>query len=78
MSKLEPPDYKRCQAEKKEGSFMTLGPRYISRCKNKPVVVLVERKKDKDGLQGSMSLCQECFDIFKKVDNRKVTIQRIG
>jgi hypothetical protein len=57
---LTPPDLTRCQAEKADGSFMTLGPVSRTRCSNAPVVVAKERKPAADGLRGSMSLCAEC------------------
>ena len=58
---LDPVDASRCQAEVKEGSFMTLGPRPITRCKNKPVWLAIEVR---DGaFYGSMSLCGECRKV---------------
>lgn len=59
--KLIPHDKKQCQAEKPNGnSFMTLGGvPGLSRCKNKPVVIIVEKRKPK----GSMSLCKECWTV---------------
>jgi len=67
--KLVPPDLQQCQAEKADGSFMTLGPVRRERCKNVPVVVAKERKPGADGQRGSMSLCTEC---------RQVCIDRLG
>ena len=61
-TKLTPPDRKRCQAEQLGGSFMTLGPRPLIRCKNKPIVIVTENKpSEKDGQKGSMSLCLHCW-----------------
>ena len=64
-----PIDKKQCQSEKSNGySFMTLGgvPGMI-RCTNKPKYILTENEPDpKDGLIGSMSLCEECLAVFKK------------
>ena len=36
------------------------------RCKNKPNRIVSEIKKGKDGLKGSMSMCNECFVVFTK------------
>lgn len=58
--KLTPPDLKRCQAEKSDGSFMTLGPVHRERCSNVPVVIAKEREPAADGQRGSMSLCADC------------------
>lgn len=69
---LEPPDPKRCQADKREGgpySFMTLGPLPpMKRCKNKPTVIVKETKPGDDGLCGAMSLCDECLEAFRKMN----------
>lgn len=65
-AKLTPPDVKRCQAEKADGSFMTLGPVSRERCKNAPVVIATERKAGPDGQKGSMSLCAECQQVMLK------------
>jgi hypothetical protein len=59
------PDNERCQAEKLSGSFMTLGPRQMERCHNKPVVIAEESNPGEDGQKGSMSLCEECLIVFK-------------
>lgn len=67
MSARLPPDYDRCQAETRPGSFMTLGPRQWVRCPNPPTVISTELVPDpKDGQRGSMSLCDECLAVFKK------------
>ena len=71
MSKADeitPIDYNACQAEKPNGaSFMTMGgvPKQI-RCTNKPNVIATETEKGEDGIQGSMSLCNECLEVAKK------------
>lgn len=57
---LIPPDIDRCQAEVLQGSFMTFGPRETVRCSEKPVYIATENKPGKDGLVGSMSLCEAC------------------
>ncbi len=60
MAKLIPPDRKQCQAETREGSFMTLGPRRMVRCEAKPTWIAIEIVAAADGQKGSMSLCDEC------------------
>lgn len=63
-----PPDTERCQVERLEGSFMTLGPRRMVRCDRAPTVVVKEVQTDaKDGERGSMSMCDQCLDVFRKV-----------
>jgi hypothetical protein len=59
-----PVDSGRCQAEIREGSFMTLGPRKFSRCTGKPVWVAVEFKDGK--LIGAMSLCASCKKVCEE------------
>ena len=72
---LIPPDFKRCQAEQKYGSFMTLGPRPMIRCDNAPVVVITERKQPK----GSMSLCAKCYEAAcDQLGKRTFTTRLIG
>lgn len=67
--KLIPPNKKQCQAEKPNGNtFMTLGgiPGRV-RCTNKPFVIVIEREPNpQDGMRGSMSMCPECFAVFKE------------
>jgi len=58
---LEAIDSQRCQAEKKEGSFMTLGPRKYIRCQNKPTWVAVDIRAG--SFCGAMSLCDECKKV---------------
>lgn len=55
---LDPVDANRCQAEKKEGSFMTLGPRSYIRCRAKPSWIAIEIQNGK--FAGAMSLCDDC------------------
>ncbi len=61
-TKLIPPDRKQCQAERREGTFMSLGgsPHFLKRCTAKPVVIAKETKPAADGQIGSMSLCATC------------------
>ncbi len=74
---LEPPDLKRCQAEKPNGySFMTLGGLPgLERCKNKPVFTVTEVSSEGtvDGLCGSMSLCADCSLKFRKQKGEKAS-----
>lgn len=63
---LEPVDKDRCQAEYREGSFMTFGPRSLKRCKNKPVWIAKANAPFEDGQYGAMSLCMSCADIMEK------------
>jgi len=71
---LEPIDASRCQAEKKEGSFMTFGPRQYIRCSNKPTWVAVEVK---DGsFYGAMSLCDDCKKVCE-IQMPSVKFQRL-
>lgn len=60
---LDPPDMARCQAEFREGSFMTLGPRPFVRCEAKPVYLIKEAKPGHDGRQGAMSVCESCYAV---------------
>lgn len=73
---LIPPDRERCQAEHEEGSFMTLGPRGMVRCENKPVVIVTEKDPGPDGQCGAMSLCPECLTIFVKRNTAQVAFTR--
>ena len=63
---IEPPDLERCQANIRNGSFMSLGKPTVSRCKNKPTTVAFENKPGDDGKKGSMSLCDDCRKVFVK------------
>jgi len=58
---LEPIDTERCQAEIKEGSFMTFGPQKLVRCGRKPTWIGIEVR---DGaFYGAMSLCDKCKQV---------------
>lgn len=74
---LIPADRERCQVEYKEGSFMTLGPRSMVRCANRPVYVVTETKPGPDGECGSMSMCEEHYKKFVLYDNRDVQVDMI-
>ena len=59
--KLEAIDATRCQAEIKEGSFMTFGPRVYIRCNDKPTWLAIDFR---DGeFYGAMSLCDKCKKV---------------
>lgn len=77
--KLIPSDPTRCQAEFLDGTFMTLGPRRIVRCSNKPTCIATEVKPNPiDGQRGSMSLCDECLARMKtKLGNGYATIKKL-
>lgn len=60
MNQLTPPDFDQCQVEKKDGSFMTFGPRSWVRCTATPEFIATEIEPGKDGQIGSMSMCSEC------------------
>lgn len=62
---LIPPDLNRCQAEKCNGSFMTLGPRKTVRCTAEPTWIATEPKQ-KGRKRGSMSLCDSCKAVCEK------------
>jgi hypothetical protein len=53
------PDVERCQCEWTAGSFMTLGPRPVVRCDQRPTVIAVEKQESKKfRVRGAMSLCE--------------------
>lgn len=61
-----PVDVHRCQTEKRDGSFMTLGPRTWTRCSNPATVVAVERTPGEDGKTGGMSMCDDCLAVARE------------
>ena len=75
---LIPPDFKQCQAylNVARHTFMTLGPRPKPvRCSNAPVWLAVETKPGKDGLHGSMTLCQSCAEIMMESRSMRDRVQ---
>lgn len=77
--KLEPPDKKRCQADKPNGhTFLTLGgsPGRV-RCSNKPNVIATEKRAGPDGQRGAMSLCFDCLAVMNKQMPGHATIKEI-
>jgi hypothetical protein len=67
MAGLIPPDENQCQAEEREGSFMTHGPRSMIRCSERPDFIATENKPGSDGQIGSMSVCQRHREIMEKL-----------
>jgi len=65
---LTPPDKTRCQAEKREATFLSFGGdcRKLIRCTNTPTVIAKETTPGEDGKRGSMSLCDGCQTVFVK------------
>ena len=53
-------------------TFMSLGgvPGHIQ-CDNKPDYIATERKPDKDGRKGSMSMCAKCAVVFQEQKGTK-------
>jgi hypothetical protein len=76
------PDLNQCEAEKLSGSFLTLGPRSLVRCSNQPHYVVTStpvmfgRAESGDPI-GQMSMCGECFDVFKRVASEPYTWVRL-
>lgn len=78
MSDLIPPDFNQCQAcpNVARHSFMTMGPMPKPiRCADKPVWLAVEVKPDKDGLCGSMTLCQPCAALMLESRSMRERVQ---
>ena len=70
------PDLQRCEAECLNGSFMTLGPRRLERCMNRPEYVVTSvpvmfGKVLTDYVPGQMSMCGECFQVFRGLAEEK-------
>lgn len=75
---LIPPDFDRCQAfpDVARHSFMTLGPRPTPvRCDQKPVWLAVEIKPGRDGLHGSMTVCQSCCELMMESADLRARVQ---
>ena len=75
-----PIDKDRCQAEKpnKVNSFTLGGEKKLIRCDNKPTVIATETKPDRQGIKGSMTMCEECFEVAKnQLSEYYFTIVRI-
>lgn len=81
MTKLEPADLTRCQAEIPNGvNAFTMGgdlSKKHDRCSNEPTVIATERSPGEDGDTGSMSLCDDCLAVFYGQDPRDIAIERI-
>lgn len=79
---LIPPDFNQCQAYPNvaKHSPFHLGPMPKPvRCEAAPVWLAVEIKPGKDGLHGSMTLCQSCADLMleSKAMRERVQLQPI-
>lgn len=68
--KLEPHDLHRCQAEVISYTPFIMGgkPFMRTRCRAKPHWVVKETVAGKDGLRGSMTLCDSCAERFIRKD----------
>jgi len=80
VKKLKPPDLTQCQAEKPNGcTVMTLGGRPgLVRCQAAPGWIVTEKKPGEDGQIGSMSLCDDCLEVFlKQMPDGYAEIKRI-
>lgn len=74
---LEPPDLNQCQAEIRTfHPFVMGGPVHTrTRCKSKPVWIATENNPQRDGLCGSMALCEDCLkELIKKYGPDYVTL----
>ena len=64
-------DLKRCEVERRDGSFMTLGPRRVIRCENVPKYIVKGQPRvfgsHEPSQLGSMSMCETCFEIYVKI-----------
>lgn len=54
---------------------MTLGPRRLVRCDNKPDFLAVELVPGKDGKRGSMTLCLKCAGVMMEIEDFRQRIQ---
>ena len=73
---LDPVDAARCQAEIREGSFMTLGPRAMKRCTHLPRwlgMAVIDGK-----VSGAMSLCDSCKKVCEVLVPEAVYQRLIG
>lgn len=64
---LEPPDLKRCQAEyTRNEPFRLGGGMRRVRCENAATQIAIEKEAGPDGLNGLMSMCDDCRAVFEK------------
>jgi hypothetical protein len=78
MVDLIPPDFSQCQAYPNVARHtpFSLGPMPTPiRCKARPVWLAVETKPGKDGLHGSMTLCQPCAEIMLESKQMRERVQ---
>jgi len=68
--KLEPPDPKRCQADKITYNAWGIGgsPYKRLRCTNRAHWLVQELEPGPDGIRGHMTMCDECAEVF--IDKR--------
>lgn len=75
---LIPPDFERCQAYPNVArhSPFSLGPMPTPiRCEAAPVWLAVEKVAGKDGLHGSMTVCQSCCEIMMESKDMRERVQ---
>ena len=64
---IEPPDLKRCQATFWKQEFFRLGDGGKRvRCENAATVVAIEKDPGPDGMNGIMSMCDDCRAVFTR------------
>ena len=72
---LESIDTNRCQAEIKEGSFMTFGPRCYIRCDKKASWIGIDVREGK--FYGAMSFCDDCKKVCE-IQMSSVRFQKLS
>lgn len=75
---LIPPDFKQCQARPNvlDHSPFSLGPMPKPiRCPNLPVWLALEIKPGRDGIHGSMTLCQSCSELLLESKSMRERVQ---
>jgi hypothetical protein len=73
-----PPDFQLCQAYPNVArhSPFSLGPMPSPvRCTSEPVWLAVEIKPGKDGLRGSMAVCQSCCELMMESRSMRERVQ---
>lgn len=70
---LIPPDKKRCQTIRANGTFMSFGPVKRWQCRKRPVAIISEK-----GKRGSMSVCSECLLKAKEEFGPKLKISELA
>lgn len=74
---LTPPDFKRCQAERRIYQPFVMGGKVnrVERCESPPDFLAVEIKPGEDGLRGSMSLCLACSKVMLENADLRARVQ---